>query len=66
MKATKISSGHYIYRGYEIRRHPNEGFFPHSQYIWEAIDHDGCGFAHSGRLKDTKRMIDDEEDNISE
>ena len=60
LKAKKIGEGSYLYRGYIIRRHPNEGFFPNSKYIWEAIDESGCGFAHSGRLCDTKYMIDED------
>ena len=62
MKAKRLGNGRYLYRGYIIQRHPNEGFFPKTKYIWEAIDHDNSGFAHSGRLSDTKRMIDEEED----
>lgn len=62
-KARRIGDGHYIYRGYEIRRYQNEGFLPKYKYIWEAVDEYGCGFAHSGRLRDSKRMIDEEIDN---
>ena len=62
MRAKRLGDGWYNYRGYEVRRHPNEGFFPDSKFIWEAIDEDGCGFAHSSRLTDTKRMIDEEID----
>ena len=63
-KATRLGNGWYVYRGYEIRKHPNEGFFPKTKYIWEAIDHDGSGFAHSGRLTDTMRMIDEDIDEM--
>ena len=62
MRAKRLGDGWYLYRGFEIRRHPNEGFFPNTKNIWEAIDETGCGFAHSGRLKDTKYMIDEELD----
>lgn len=61
-RARRIGDGHYIYRGYEIHRYPNEGFLPKAKYIWEAVDEYGCGFAHSGRLRDSKRMIDEEID----
>lgn len=59
-KCKRLGNGRYYYRGYEIHRHPNEGFFGKTRFIWEAIDANGCGFAHSGRLTDTKRMIDEE------
>ena len=32
-------------------------------YASEAEDTDGCGFAHSFRLRDTKRLIDESIEN---
>ena len=28
--------------------------------VWEAVDKNGCGFAHSFSLRDTIRMIDED------
>ena len=59
-KAKRISSGHYLYRGFQIKRYPSQGLMPYRQWIWEAIDEHNGGFAHSHSLKTTKRLIDDE------
>ena len=54
----KISSGHYIYKGYEINC---LGYYPPEQsVVWEAIDGNGCGFAHAHTLKEVKILIDSE------
>ena len=50
MHAKKISKGHYIYRGYEIRKYPAEGLLGNARYIWEAVDEYNCGFAHASTL----------------
>lgn len=58
LSAKRISKGHYIYRGFRINC---VGYYPpEKRTVWEAIDHDGCGFAHSYSLHDTKRLIDEE------
>lgn len=52
----KISKGHYKYRGFEI---VCVGYYhPEHRICWEAIDENGCGFAHSFSLKETKFWID--------
>ena len=59
-KAKRLSSGHYLYRGFEIIC---VGYYqPEHRVCWEAVDENGCGFAHSYSLKDTKREIDYELD----
>lgn len=56
--AKRLSSGHYLYRGFEIIC---VGYYnPEHRVCWEAVDENGCGFAHSYSLKDTKREIDHE------
>lgn len=57
-KAKRISTGHYVYRGYCVNC---VGYYePERRVCWEAIDIDGCGFAHSYTLRDTKKLIDKE------
>lgn len=59
-KAKRLSRGHYIYRGFKITC---VGYYePEKRIVWEAEDENGCGFAHSFSLRDTKRLIDDELD----
>ena len=60
MKAKRLGNGKYLYRGFEIQRYENEGFLPGYKYVWEAVDETGCGFAHSGSLWLTKKLIDEE------
>ncbi len=56
-RAKRISSGHYLYRGYRI---VSVGYYePEHHIVWEAEDTDGSGFAHSFSLRDTKRLIDE-------
>ena len=62
MHAKRIRSGHYIYRGYEIRKYPAEGLLGKARYIWEAVDEYNCGFAHSSTLGYCKQCIDEELD----
>lgn len=60
-KTKKISAGHYIYRGYQVNR---IGYYPPEQkVVWEAVDKNGCGFAHSFSFADTKLFIDELLDN---
>ena len=59
-KAKRLSSGHYLYRGFEIIC---VGYYqPENRVCWEAVDENGCGFGQSYSLKETKREIDDELD----
>ena len=61
MKAKRISKGHYLYRGFKITCYPNEAYRISSwRRVWEAVDENGCGFAHSSSLRDTKRLIDED------
>lgn len=62
MHARRISRGHYIYRGYEIRKYPAEGLLGKARYIWEAVDEYNCGFAHTSTLGGCKKQIDKELD----
>lgn len=59
-KCKKIVSGEYIYRGFRIKRYPSEGLMPNRKWVWEAIDKDGSGFAHSHSLRVTMALIDDD------
>lgn len=52
----KIRKGSYIYRGYYIEC---LGYYePEHHIVWEAVDENGNGFAHSYSLKGVKREID--------
>lgn len=62
--AKKLSKGHYIYRGFKVNC--IEYYAPEKCSVWEAVDHDGSGFAHSFTLRDTKRLIDEELDKPKE
>ena len=45
-----------IFRGYEIYCC---GYYPPEQrVVWEAVDENGCGFAHYYSLKGVKKLID--------
>jgi hypothetical protein len=37
-------------------------YHPEHRVCWEAIDHNGCGFAHGFSLKETKALVDYELD----
>lgn len=55
------SAGHYVYRGFRVIC---VGYYPpEGRVVWEAVDENGCGFAHSFRLRDTKRLIDESIEN---
>lgn len=59
-KAKRISAGRYLYRGFEII---SVGYYyPEHCVCWEAVDHDGSGFAQGTSLTMTKRLIDEELD----
>lgn len=59
-KTKRLSSGHYIYRGFEVIC---VGYYnPDHCVCWEAVDEHGHGFAHSYSLKTTKALIDYELD----
>lgn len=59
-KAKRIRAGKYIYRGYEIYC---LGYYPPEQrVVWEAVDENGCGFAHYYSLKGVKKLIDQDID----
>lgn len=61
-RAKRLSRGHYLYRGYEVIC---VGYHaPDNKIVWEAVDKDGSGFAHSYSLTDTKLLIDEEIDRI--
>ena len=63
-KAKRIHEGLYEYRGFKIE---SIGYFsPEQKVVWEAIDENGGGFAHSFSLRDTKLLIDDELDGNNE
>lgn len=54
----KISKGHYIYKDIKINC---IGYYPpEKRVVWEAVDKNGCGFAHSFSLRDTIRLIDED------
>lgn len=60
---TKISQGHYIYKGFHIEC---LGYYPpEGRVVWEATDEHGCGFAHDFTLKGVVKLIDEELDNDS-
>lgn len=55
-KAKRMSAGHYIYRGFEVNC---VGYYnPEHRVCWEAVDENGCGFAHGFSFAMTKRLID--------
>lgn len=55
-KLTRLAPGHYMYRGYQVNC---IGYYPpERKVVWEAVDHDGCGFAHSYTLRTTRILID--------
>lgn len=57
-KAKRIQRGIYVYRGFQVHC---VGYFDSQHHnAWEAVDEFGCGFAHSGSLRETKWLIDDE------
>jgi hypothetical protein len=58
--AKKVSHGHYTYRGFSVIC---VGYYhPEHRVCWEAIDENGCGFAHGFSLKQVKCLIDNELD----
>ena len=56
----KIDTGHYEYRGYEIKC---LGYYPPERSIvWEAYDEFDGGFAHAHTLREVRLLIDSELD----
>jgi hypothetical protein len=54
----KISKGHYTYKGIHINC---IGYYPpEKRVVWEAVDKNGCGFAHSFSLRGAIRKIDED------
>lgn len=61
--AKRISKGHYIYRGLDIR---GRYYPPEHRVCWEALEEEGyMAFAHSYSLKRTKALVDYELDKKS-
>ena len=55
--AKRVSSGHYIYRGFDIYR---IGYYPpEKRVVWECVDENGNGFGHDYSLKCCKFWIDE-------
>ena len=58
-RAKRISAGHYIYRGFEIRCHGYHS--PDQRVVWECTEKDGrSAFGHSYTLREAKLEIDKE------
>lgn len=55
----RISSGHYLYRGYNIIRYKSQGLMPNRQWVWEASDSQEVGVAHAHSLTMVKKLIDE-------
>jgi len=54
--ATRISSGQYRYKGFIINC---LGYYePEHRICWEAVDHDGTGFAHAYTKREVMWNID--------
>ena len=54
--AQRLSAGHYLYRGVKINRIGYHS--PDRKVVWEAVDENENGFAHSYSLRDTKLLVD--------
>lgn len=61
-RAKRIHSGRYQYRGVII--HCVGYYEPEHRICWEAIDKDGCGFAHAYTFRDCKYFVDKDLDKI--
>lgn len=58
--AKRLYAGCYQYRGFKV---VCLGYYhPEQKVVWEAVDGNGGGFAHSFSLKNTKKLIDIEID----
>ena len=53
-RAKRTGLGHYVYRGFKV----DCVGWCQGQMCWEAVDENGCGFAHSHTFKGTKALID--------
>lgn len=59
-RAHRIGANIYEYRGFQIEC---VGYYsPEHRIVWEAVDHDGSGFAHAYTFRECKMWIDKELD----
>lgn len=61
-KAKRLGTGQYLYRGYVI--HTVGYYHPEHRICWEAVDENGCGFAHSFSMRECKALVDYEIEKI--
>jgi len=58
--AHRVDTNIYEYRGFQVEC---VGYYPpEGRVVWEAVDHDGSGFAHAFTLRECKMWIDKELD----
>lgn len=58
--AHRVDTNIYEYRGFQVEC---VGYYPpEGRIVWEAVDHDGSGFAHAFTLRECKMWIDKELD----
>lgn len=57
-RAKRLGYRRYLYRGYII--HSVGYYHPEHRVCWEAIDENGCGFAHSFSMRECKKWVDHE------
>lgn len=58
--AHRVDTNIYEYRGFRIEC---VGYYPPEHRVcWEAVDENGCGFAHAYTLRECKRWVDIELD----
>jgi hypothetical protein len=58
--AHRVDTNIYEYRGFQIEC---VGYYPpEHRVVWEAVDHDGSGFAHAFTLRECKIWVDKELD----
>lgn len=56
----RVDTNIYEYRGFQVEC---VGYYPpEGRVVWEAVDHDGIGFAHAFTLRECKMWIDEELD----
>ena len=61
-KAKRLGDGRYLYRGYVI--HTVGYHSPEHRICWEAMDENGCAFAHSFSMRECKKWVDREIERI--
>lgn len=55
-KCTRISAGHYLYRGYRIVCH---GYYPpDGKVVWEAVNDTEAADAHGFSRREVMKMVD--------